>query len=144
MRKDKIFKDSFKIKDAKKINNDITRKFRYYNPDLVLEEDNEIIVLEHSSTGDRKVHIGELSQFIDFSMSHKSDKIFDMILLLDGEGDNKANSKYEAERLRYYIETVFNDKLDKVKFIGVIRYDCELIGLSLEEIKSRCECVYQN
>lgn len=143
MRKDKEFKDSFKIKDAKKVNNDIMSGFEYYNPDLVLEEDDEIIILEHSSTGDRKVHIGELSQFIDFSINHKSDKMFDMILLLDGEGDNKAISKYEAERLRYYIENVFRDKLDKVNFIGVIKYDCELIGLSLGEIKSRCECVFQ-
>lgn len=143
MRKDKIFKDTFKIQNGNRIADEVIKQFKYYNPDLVLEINNEVVVLEHSSTGDRKVHIGELSQFIEFTVNCKIEKEFSMILLLDGEGDNPPDVKKEAERLRYYINALFNDKLEYVNFIGVIRYDNSLSGLTLKKIKGKCECVFQ-
>ena len=38
----------------------------FYKPDLVFTKDKIIIFLESSSTGDRKPHVGELTQFLSF------------------------------------------------------------------------------
>ncbi|MDU7150418.1 MAG: hypothetical protein E6300_18310 [Clostridium sp.] len=141
--RDTFFRKNFRIKDSKEISNENMKKFEYYRPDLVLETDKEIIVLEHSSSGDRKVHIGELSQFVEFSLNYDSDKKFSMILLLDGKGETSASVSKESNRLKYYVETLFNNKMENINFIGVVKYDELLNNLLLYEITQKCECVYK-
>ena len=60
MKKDKNFKSNFNIKGFTKKQYSES----YYNQDLYFENDDEVVFIEHSSTGDRKVHIGELCQFV--------------------------------------------------------------------------------
>ena len=80
MKKDKNFKEEFEIEgfNKEKYNEE------YYNPDLYFKNENEVVFVEHSSTGDRKVHIGELCQFV----TAKSDLPKSMILVLDAKGEN--------------------------------------------------------
>lgn len=141
--RDTLFRENFRIKNSKKISDENMKKIEYYRPDLVLEINNEIIVLKYSSSGDREVHIGELCQFIQFSLNYDSNKKFSMIILLDGKGETAASVSQESKRLKYYVETLFNNKMENINFIGAVKYDELLNNLLLYEIIKRCECVYK-
>ena len=136
MKKDKNFKEEFKIEgfNKEKYNEE------YYNPDLYFKNENEVVFVEHSSTGDRKVHIGELCQFV----TAKSDLPKSMILVLDAKGENPPSSDGEKGRLKYYFESSFKDcLLENIKFIGVVKNEESISGLKLEELKEKCKIVYE-
>ena len=136
MGKDKNFKEKFKIDGFSK------EKYngKYYNPDLYFKNKNEVVFVEHSSTGDRKIHIGELCQFV----TEKSDLPKSMILVLDGKGKNPPSLDGEEGRLKYYFESSFKDSLvENIKFIGVVKNEESISGLKLKELKEKCKIVYE-
>lgn len=136
MKKDKNFKSNFNIKGFTKKQYSES----YYNPDLYFENDDEVVFIEHSSTGDRKVHIGELCQFV--TATSKLPK--NMILVLDGEGENSPSVEGEKDRLKYYFESSFKDSLVKnIKFIGVIKNEVSISGLTFNDLKKICKVVYK-
>lgn len=140
--RDSYFRSNFILNNTQYIEKDNLKNFLYYRPDIILENQEEIIVLEHSSTGDRKVHIGELSQFIEFTLNYRSNKNFNLIIFLDGKGETAPQVKKECDRLKYYVERLFSDKLETVRFIGVVEYNIDMNGLSLNQIIEKSECVY--
>lgn len=136
MKKDKNFKSNFNIKGFTKKQYSES----YYNPDLYFENDDEVVFIEHSSTGDRKVHIGELCQFV--TATSKLPK--NMILVLDGEGEDSPSVEGEKDRLKYYFESSFKDSLVKnIKFIGVIKNEVSISGLTFNDLKKICKVVYK-
>jgi hypothetical protein len=143
MGKDKQFKDNFRISGYRKLLDEQLSSHEYYNPDLAIENNENIIVLEHSSSGDRKVHIGELCQFIEFARNSTANKKINMILLLDGAVDNSPKAEMEFQRLKYYVDNLFKKSLEKVGFIGVAKYDSSLSGQSLNKILTNCNYVYK-
>ena len=143
MKRDKTFKENFTIKGTTLLDENIIKNYRYYKPDLIFEDSNEIVVLEHSSTGDRKTHIGELTQFFDFANTYKTNKWFSFIIFLDGVSENSPKVDDEVKRLKYYVEHTFNNQLDNIAFIGVCKYDKTLIGIDLYDLKVKCACVYE-
>ena len=89
----------------------------YYKPDIVLGLSNgELAILEHSSTGDRKVHIGELLQAFQYAFS--SGKKVHWLLFLDGKGQNSPTVTYEKCRLNFYLDFLRcnSPKNDKASF----------------------------
>lgn len=118
MRKDVEFKNKCNFEGYKKIQ--IRRKF--YSPDCVFEKENVIIVAESSSTGDRKVHIGELIQFIEYAHSMKN-KDFYYFLFLCGENVTSPRAETEKPRLKHYYDSYAVNKSDNIKGIYVVDQD---------------------
>ncbi|MBI5999103.1 hypothetical protein P5E45_09165 [Clostridium perfringens] len=135
MKKDKNFKKTFKIKGF------IKKPFSgtFYNPDLYFENGKEAIWIEHSSTGDRKVHIGELCQF----MTVPSILAKNMILILDGKSKSAPTPIGERDRLKYYIRAFDKSLIENVNFIGVIKNKDDINNLSFHDLKNKCKIIYQ-
>ncbi len=70
-----------------------------YNPDVLAinSEENRAIILEHSSTGDRKVNIGEMFQ-ADKWLRDKEYK-GELIFVLDGQSENSPTCNGQFKRL---------------------------------------------
>ncbi|MEK5115141.1 hypothetical protein [Bacillus sp. FSL R5-0677] len=148
-RKDRIFKDNFEIKEMKKIRETFKyieeREKTFYTPDLIFEGIDNIVVLEHSSTGDRKVHIGELTQFIEYSVNSDSGSKKSLIIFLDGKSKNAPKKEIEQKRLKFYVDNVFSlnpSYLENIFFIGVTKYMKKLNNLSFDELSKECEIIY--
>ncbi|MDH5718714.1 MAG: hypothetical protein OEZ22_13900 [Spirochaetia bacterium] len=81
-------------------------KGKYHNPDMIIIKGKCHFLFEHSSTGDRKVHIGELLQSYVYSIINECNTFF--ILLLDNRSKNGPSKEYETERLKYYMDYLIN------------------------------------
>lgn len=122
MRSDKVGKDTdFKEKQFKWGNkilskSELVNAGEFYCPDVFLKkQDKEFIILEHSSTGDRKVHIGELAQVLVYAKDNP-DKKFTYILVLDNTSKDGPTVKREKQRLKFYYDKLFCDKkVDNLK-----------------------------
>ncbi|WOC33500.1 MULTISPECIES: hypothetical protein [Caproicibacterium] len=78
--------------------------------------------MESSSTGDRKVHIGELMQFLTFvSLEYANIKNISFILFLCGSGKNPPTVNTEYTRLKYFFDNyhIKPEALKKIKGIYI-------------------------
>ena len=120
--KDRSVKESLAINGFEKINNKKEVIFsEFYNPDILFVNDKKIIVVESSSTGDRKVHIGELFQFLVFAVNNAKYEEFYFLLDLCGQGKNRSTSENEIKRLQYYFNNfpISQDNKLKIKKIAI-------------------------
>ncbi|PIE92116.1 hypothetical protein CO726_28255 [Bacillus fungorum] len=142
--RDVAFKENFRIKGMEVQEN--TRIGEFYNPDLILKDSDNTVILEHSSTGDRKVHIGELTQFIEYVINSEDDTKKSLIIFLDGKSDSSPKEKREHERLKFYMDELFSLKavmLKNIFFIGVVKYEEKnLNNLSLDDLENKCSAIY--
>lgn len=76
----------------------------YYNPDGYFVYNGFCFIIEHSSTGDRKSHIGELFQAM--SLAKKINLKIKFILVLDNQNVNAPKKDREFNRLNYYAEII--------------------------------------
>lgn len=136
MAKDKFFKESFLIYNY--AINDTTSLPNKYKPDKIFNKDKHTIICEHSSTGDRKVHIAELIQFLAYARNYNikdNGLFFSFILFLDGKGSNPPTVKDEAERLNYYLKTYYNFYEEKyIKHILILKYTDKCINCTLTQL----------
>lgn len=140
-RKDISYKENLKIKGYTKVRNN-EYKNDYYIPDIVFESDNklksdqEIIIVEQSSNAMKKVHIAELTQFIELAISKKeSNQKLNFLLILTQKKENspKGYLKRQVRRLSYYIKNIFvNLPKNYCKAVGKIYIveDCDNILLN--------------
>jgi hypothetical protein len=125
MGKDASFKDDLKIKSFEKYNC-YDKQDGYWQPDLVLinKEDNHIVVCEHSTTGDRKVHIGELIQFLAFAYKfNKKGYKYSYFLFLEGEGSSPPKKEIECSRLQYYYNIFSKNMTNATNIHHIIIYN---------------------
>jgi len=116
--RDTDFKKIVFICKDKKNNNYPLRYF--YNPDVVFTLGNKkMVIIEHSSTGDRKVHIGELLQAYQYAVESGNKCTF--ILVLDGKNETSPTVDAERERLSFYYE--FLKKLTNKDLMQVYVFD---------------------
>ena len=112
----------------------------YYKPDKILENTDSVIFFESSSTNDRKVHIGELWQFLAYlnkGIENKSNIYF--VLFLCGTSKYPPKVDKEFKRLRYYYQeyTIKESELKKLKGIYIMNQnDVNIAELTIEKIKT--------
>ncbi len=134
--KDKKFKENIKVEGYEEYKTKNEQFFKFYHPDKILKKDNSIIILESSSAGDRKVHIGELTQFLTYvSCCDRNIDIY-FVLFLCGDSKTAPKVENEIERLRYYYNNYPMKNSDREKIKGVyINWQNEVGTLTLEQIK---------
>lgn len=112
----------------------------FYRPDAVFKKDDTVVILESSTTNDRKVHIGELIQFLTFVKNDKKFAAFYFVLFLAGDGEKSPKQDKEIERLQHYFDCYqMQDKMKaKIKKIAIAKQPQkeELGQLTIERIKS--------
>ena len=99
--KDKLNKDKLNIEQEMDFLND------FFTPDGFINTKDKIIIIEHSSTGDRKAHIGELLQAFTFMKVNSKDTI--LITVLDNDNENGPKKAIEQERLEYFLHSLKQD-----------------------------------
>ncbi|PKM53394.1 MAG: hypothetical protein CVV00_12525 [Firmicutes bacterium HGW-Firmicutes-5] len=145
--KDTIFKNQFEIKGYKKENNktfEIEHR-NYYNPDLIFTKDENIIICEHSSTGDRKVHLGEMLQFVRFANLIENTKRLTLFILLQGESKSPPTKRKEMIRIKEYVDflKIQNEEMfNNIDYIGVGNYLEVENEKNLVEIICKCENIF--
>jgi hypothetical protein len=82
----------------------------FYHPDGVLIYKEYHYILEHSSTGDRKVHLGELIQAYEYSIRNNHKVV--LIIILDNQTKTAPKKDAELKRLNYYLNFL---KIQKIK-----------------------------
>ena len=83
LRKDCEFKKSLAVANFNEREIKKEELDEYYKPDKILENMDSVIFFESSSTNDRKVHIGELCQFLAYlnkGIENKSNIYFVLFL----------------------------------------------------------------
>lgn len=135
-KKDRTFKTNVDICDFEKQTvGDIVGK--NYHPDAIFTKSKTIIILESSSTGDRKVHIGELIQFIEFVEHDKNYEDYYFVLFLCGRSKTSPDVKNEVKRLEACLPCIKCCIKSKIKGIYIANQDkVELGSLNMEKIKS--------
>jgi hypothetical protein len=139
MGKDADFKKNLDIKGFSKQTGGYG--LEYYNPDAILDLDNLRVVCESSSTGDRKIHIGELLQFITFVCENVHDaKEFYLVLFINSESSNGCSANKEAERLRYYFErlSLRPKNIKQIKGIYVVdQKEIDIRNIVIEDFNTK-------
>ncbi|XZH20813.1 hypothetical protein ACSW87_04905 [Clostridium perfringens] len=159
MGKDSDFKENFEISAMTKlkIKSICFNGAKVYSPDLIFYDDKNFIVLEQSSNSDRKIHIAELTQFIEGILSNRfsykdmeiknSHRKFTYILILTPNGTTELNKKTEANRLRCYwgfFKKLDNTLESKINFIGVTDFESlnkTFTKIELNDLIKVCESV---
>lgn len=109
-------------------------KHDFYKPDCVFENGKDVIIVESSSTGDRKVHIGEMVQFIEYASSMK-DKCFYFVLFLCGTSKTSPKANTVKGRLEYYYSSCAINKNDNIKGIYVVEQkEVDITKLSISSL----------
>ena len=137
MKMDKAFKEEIKIKGflpSKKKSLGL-----FYKPDAILENSNSVIICESSSGGDRKVHIGELMQFLSYVNGEKEskDNVY-WILFLCGNGSTSPKVLQEQKRLHFYFKnfSMKNSERKRIKGMYVTNQkNTDISNLDLSQIK---------
>lgn len=105
-----------------------------YAPDSVYGDDNTEYILESSSTSDRKVHIGELIQFLTYVSTSKNRKPnYFFILFLCGEADNSPRADLECKRLKTYFDNFPMTETIKSSIAGVYVVDQKTVSMKLTQ-----------
>ena len=113
----------------------------YYTPDKIVEDEDTdaVIFFESSSTGDRKAHIGELTQFLSYvNLGVETRRNIYYVLFLCGQSKNSPTVEKEQERLRYYFEnyTMKIGERSKIKGLYIANQKgVKIEDLTLEKIK---------
>lgn len=116
MRKDKNFKEKVSVDG---FNDALINKSEYYHPDKVLANDDTIIIMECSSTYDRKTHIGELSQFLCHINTCYDEKRYILVIFLSCVGPNAPKATTEKERLQSIYNSTAISPLSRKKIKGI-------------------------
>lgn len=132
---DKEFKQS-KIEGFSKFNIQESWKEFYY-PDLTMSKEKTIVIMESSSTGDRKVHIGELIQFLSYVASDSDFDEYYLVIFLCGNGKNPPAEDSEIRRLQFFYDKfpISREKRNKIKGIYVKKEVSKALALKFSEIK---------
>ena len=135
---DSEFKANLKLEGfSERIDKQLLGEF--YAPDKIMENNDTVIFFESSSTGDRKVHIGELTQFLSYVNSGiETKKNIYYVLFLCGNSKSSPTVEKEYDRLRYYFEnnTMKNSERNKIKGIYIANQnDVDISKLTLSQIK---------
>ncbi len=136
--KDKAFKDNVRVKGFSENVSKIKNIGKFYNPDKILENEDSIIFFESSSTSDRKVHIGELIQFLTFVSHGIENRNIYFVLFLCGTAKYPPKVDKELDRLRYYYKnfSMKNSECAKIKGIYLEnQLEIDIRNLTLEKIK---------
>ena len=137
-RKDKLFKENVKVQgfsEYKLIEKSICE---FYKPDKILENEKSVIFFESSSTGDRKVHIGELIQFLTYVSLGIEKRDMYFVLFLCGEAKSSPKVHEEVKRLNYYYQNFSMKNSERAKIKGLYvanQEDEDIANLTLEKIK---------
>jgi len=111
---------------------------KYYAPDKVMENTDAVIFFESSSTGDRKVHIGELTQFLSYvNLGVETKPNIYYVLFLCGQSKNAPTVEKEQERLNYYFENhvIKNSERKKIKGLYIANQnEVDITNLTLKKI----------
>jgi len=137
-RMDKQFKDNLKMEGFSN-RKDTESLGEFYKPDVVLENIDTVVFFESSSTGDRKVHIGELTQFFIYinSGAEQKENVY-FVLFLCGNSKTSPTVDTEYDRLRYYYKnfSMKNSEHDKIKGIYIANQsESDITKLTLDDIK---------
>lgn len=111
----------------------------FYKPDLVFTKDKIIIFLESSSTGDRKPHVGELTQFLSFvNCNYNKFDEFYYVLILCGNGKSPPKDDRELKRLQFFYDrfALLPCARKKIKGIYVKNQESATLSIMLEEIQN--------
>lgn len=129
--KDRTFKKRIQIAGFTKIKFNGDSNFEY-KPDCVLANENTEYFLESSSTGDRKVHIGELIQFLTYisTVTERKENYY-FILFLCGKGKYAPRAALEYERLKFYFDHYSMPENIKESIAGIYVVDSEKVSMSL-------------
>lgn len=108
-----------------------------YRPDVVVKKDKTMVIMESSSTGDRKAHIGELTQFLEYVSSDTEFEEFYYVLFLCGSAKNSPKKETELLRLQFYYDSfpISKRARDKIKGIYIKEEASKVLTLTLDEIK---------
>lgn len=103
----------------------------YYNPDGFFKYKDKYFIFEHSSTGDRKTHLGELLQAYTCSKKFKYELIF--ILILDNQHPTAPKKESEDKRLNYFLDLIDPDRkfIFKIILQNIEEVDTEIKLLEL-------------
>ena len=118
----------------------------FYSPDIVFKKKcrekaaSTMLFVESSSTGDRKVHIGEIAQFVAY-ISENIDKTceveYTFMLFLAGKKTKKTVSPptayNEKDRVLFYFEVLASDEV-KNRVNGVYVIDQEDKGVNIRNL----------
>ena len=135
---DSEFKANLQMKGfTKRIDKQLLGEF--YAPDMIMENGDTVIFFESSSTGDRKVHIGELTQFLTYMTSgvEQKENVY-FVLFLCGNSKTSPTVDTEYDRLRYYYKnfSMKNSEHDKIKGIYIANQsESNITKLTLDDIK---------
>lgn len=128
MGKDKSFKECVSFSGF--IKKASSKLHEYYQPDVVFEQNKITIICESSTTGDRKVHIGELVQFLTYVSENRcSEKKFYFVLFISNTSNGGPKPSIEAKKLKYYFDRFALPKYILDTIGGVFVVDQELIDI---------------
>lgn len=103
-----------------------------YTPDSVCGDENTEFILESSSTSDRKVHIGELIQFLTYVSTTQNRKPnYFFVLFLCGEADNSPRADLECKRLKAYFNNFPMTETIKSTIAGIYVVDQKMVSMKL-------------
>ena len=138
MGKDREFKSKISVTDYENITKSVSIN-NIYEPDAVFLKENTVIVFESSSTGDRKVHIGEMIQFITHIVKNGKYNECYFVLYLCGEGKTSPTIENEKERLQEIYNKLSLSKEERKKIALIAIADQFKIdfskSLNISEIK---------
>ena len=135
MGKDADFKNEVSIEGYAPVDFKTVDADNMYHPDAVFEKGGHLVILESSSTNDRKPHIGELMQFLSFVSKDDKYKEYSFALFLCGKGKGRPKVSTEIKRLQHYYDSFPISKAvrDKIKEIAVAEQ--EGMDLKIETIE---------
>ena len=115
-----------------------------YTPDRVYGDDITEFILESSSTSDRKVHIGELIQFLTYVSTTKNRKQnYYFILFLCGKADNPPRADLECKRLKIYFDHFPMTEIVKSSIAGIYVVDQKMVSMNLTKNDfSKMQAIY--
>ena len=132
--KDRIFKETVNLAGFKEKR--IVEQF--YSPDKAFEKDKTIVIMESSSTGDRKVHIGELTQFLSYCSNDKQYDEYYFVLYLSGKSKSAPKANTEIKRLQKFYDSfsICKTQRIRIKKIAIVNQpdDKELESLTLAKV----------
>ncbi len=113
----------------------------YFTPDLAFKKSKHILIVEQSSTNDRKVHIAELVRFLIFASENSGFTKFSFLLILTGKGESSPKVKEETSRLQFiYNSYPLSEEIkSKIQHIVIEEFDPKTYSFSEIESGNKLE-----
>jgi len=107
------------------------------------DNEDEVCIFESSSTSNRKVHIGELIQFLTYVINANDKNKYSLILFPCGNSDTSPNVNDEKERLRYYYDNfpLSKKQKEKIKMIKITDQSKNLNNPDIEKNRGRIKFI---